>query len=183
MGAFRFFGIPEAVAREVRESLRAPGYGHPAHREQAHGYGPCRLCLRTFRVGADERILFTYNPFQDAGSLPAPGPVFIHAEPCARYDALELPPDFRALPIVSKAIAGAGDSWCRSGSPGARRRKCLHGYSRPAARTMRTCATPRPAASWRAWTLALRPFRDPVARSRSQSCRAVRRIGELAAAE
>ena len=55
MGAFRFFGIPEAVAREVRESLRAPGYGHPAHREQAHGYGPCRLCLRTFRVGADER--------------------------------------------------------------------------------------------------------------------------------
>src|SRR5205814_2344248 len=90
MGAFRFSGIPEAVAREVRESLRAPGYGHPAHREQAHGYGPCRLCLRTFRVGADERILFTYNPFHEPGELPAPGPVFIHAEPCQRYDAFEL---------------------------------------------------------------------------------------------
>ena len=108
MGAFRFFGIPEAVAREVRESLRAPGYGHPAHREQAHGYGPCRLCLRTFRVGADERILFTYNPFLDAGSLPAPGPVFIHGEPCARYDALELPPDFRALPIVVEGYRRGG---------------------------------------------------------------------------
>ena len=108
MGALRFFGIPEAVAREVRESLRAPGYGHPAHREQAHGYGPCRLCLRTFRVGADERILFTYNPFHEPGELPAPGPVFIHAEPCQRYDAFELPPDFRTLPIVLEGYGPRG---------------------------------------------------------------------------
>src|SRR2546426_7796828 len=95
MGAFRFFGIPEAVAREVRESLRAPGYGHPAHKEQAHGYGPCRLCLRTF-------------PFHEPGELPAPGPVFIHAEPCQRYDAFELPPDFRALPIVLEGYGPGG---------------------------------------------------------------------------
>ena len=108
MGAFRFSGIPEAVAREVRDSLRAPGYGHPAHREQAHGYGPCRLCLRTFRVGADERILFTYNPFHEPGELPAPGPVFIHAEPCQRYDAFELPPDFRTLPIVLEGYGPGG---------------------------------------------------------------------------
>ena len=108
MGAFRFSGIPDAVAREVRDSLRAPGYGHPAHREQAHGYGPCRLCLRTFRVGADERILFTYNPFHEPGELPAPGPVFIHAEPCQRYDAFELPPDFRALPIVVEGYRRGG---------------------------------------------------------------------------
>ena len=81
----RFVGIPEAVAREVRETMHAPDYGHPAHKTVAQGYGPCRLCLRTFRVGVDERILFTYNPFPE-GELPAPGPVFIHAGACARYD-------------------------------------------------------------------------------------------------
>ena len=79
MALFRFQGIPDAVADEVRTTLRAPHYGHPAHRELAQGYGPCRLCLRTFALGKDERILFTYQPFREPGSLPAPGPVFIHA--------------------------------------------------------------------------------------------------------
>jgi hypothetical protein len=104
----RFMGIPEAVAREVRESMRAPDYGHPAHKDLAQGYGPCRLCLRTFRLGVDERILFTYNPFEP-GSLPAPGPVFIHAEPCVRYDASKLPPDLRALPMVLEAYCRTGE--------------------------------------------------------------------------
>ncbi len=108
MHQFRFMGIPDAVATEVRTSMRAPQYGHPAHREVAAGYGPCRLCLRTFETGTDERILFTYQPFQDPGSLPAPGPVFIHAEPCRRYDALELPPDFRPLPLVFEGYRTGG---------------------------------------------------------------------------
>lgn len=108
MAGFRFQGIPEAVAAEVRETMRAPRYGHPAHRELAHGYGPCRQCLRTFAIGKEERILFTYQPFREPGSLPAPGPVFIHAEPCARYDALALPPDFRSLPLVFEAYRNGG---------------------------------------------------------------------------
>src|SRR4051794_36440984 len=100
MTEFRFQGIPDELAAEVRQTMRAPGYGHPAHRELARGYGPCRLCLRTFAIGEEERILFTYQPFCDARSLPAPGPVFIHCVPCTRYDSLELPPDFRSLPLV-----------------------------------------------------------------------------------
>jgi len=103
MPTFRFEGIAAAVASEVRETMRAPEYGHPAHRDVARGYGPCRLCLRTFAIGKDERILFTYQPFQEPGSLPAPGPVFIHAGACARYEACELPPDFRSLPLVLEA--------------------------------------------------------------------------------
>jgi Protein of unknown function (DUF1203) len=88
--------------------MRAPQYGHPAHRELARGYGPCRLCLRTFTIGEEERILFTYQPFHDVGSLPAPGPVFIHSAPCTRYDALEFPPDFRALPLVFEGYQKGG---------------------------------------------------------------------------
>lgn len=103
MKALRFQGIPDAIAAEVRRTLRAPEYGHPAHRDLAQGYGPCRLCLRTFAIGKEERILFTYQPFREPGSLPAPGPVFIHAHDCERYDASELPPDFRSLPLVFEA--------------------------------------------------------------------------------
>ena len=99
----RFQGIPDAFAAEVREKMVAPEYGHPAHRSLAQGYGPCRQCLRTFAVGRDERILFTYQPFREADSLPAPGPVFIHAEACERYDAPALPPDLRSLPLVFEA--------------------------------------------------------------------------------
>jgi hypothetical protein len=108
MAAFRFQGIPDAVAATVRETMRAPGYGHPAHRETARSYGPCRLCLRTFDIGKEDRILFTYQPFRDAGSLPAPGPVFVHADACTRYDAPALPPDFRSLPLVFEAYGGGG---------------------------------------------------------------------------
>ena len=96
---FRFVGIPEAVAREVRDTMLAPEYGHPAYKALAQAYGPCRLCLRTFDVGTDERILFTYNPFPD-GDLPAPGPVFIHAAGCSRHDSSQLPADLRRLPMV-----------------------------------------------------------------------------------
>ncbi len=108
MTELRFRGIPDTVATEVRTTLRAPGYGHPAHREMAAGYGPCRQCLRTFAIGSEERILFTYQPFREAGSLPAPGPVFIHAEACERYDASTLPPDFRSLPLVFEAYRDGG---------------------------------------------------------------------------
>jgi len=101
----RFQGISDAFAAEVRGKMIAPEYGHPAHRSLAQGYGPCRQCLRTFAVGKDERILFTYQPFREPGSLPAPGPVFIHAEACERYDSAELPPDLRSLPLVLEAYA------------------------------------------------------------------------------
>jgi hypothetical protein len=108
MTTFRVQGIPQEVAAAVRATMRAPEYGHPAHRELAQGYGPCRLCLRTFDIGREDRILFTYQPFREPGGLPAPGPVFIHAETCARYDALELPPDFRSLPLVLEAYENGG---------------------------------------------------------------------------
>lgn len=32
----------------------------------------------------------------------------IHAETCARYDAFELPPDFRALPMVLEGYSLGG---------------------------------------------------------------------------
>lgn len=85
MGAYRVVAVPEEVAREVRETGRSPRYGHPTHSEVAKGYGPCRLCLRFFRKGEERRILFTYDAFAGAETLPLPGPVFIHEGGCERY--------------------------------------------------------------------------------------------------
>jgi Protein of unknown function (DUF1203) len=108
MARYRYAGIPAALAAEARQSMISPQYGHPAHREVATGTGPCRVCLRTFHVGEEDRLLFTYQPFLEVGALPAPGPIFVHADGCARYDALELPPDFRSLPVVVEGFRSGG---------------------------------------------------------------------------
>jgi hypothetical protein len=108
MVRFRIAGIPDTVAGTVRTSLASPQYGHPAHVELAAGYGPCRSCLRTFREGDEERVLFTYQPFSDPDALPAPGPVFLHREPCARYEGAGLPEDLRRLPLAVESYGGGG---------------------------------------------------------------------------
>lgn len=82
----RIVAIPTTVAENVRSTLRSPKYGHPAHTEVAKGYGPCRHCLRYFDVGNEERILFTWDAFSDLKAMPQPGPVYIHAESCPRYE-------------------------------------------------------------------------------------------------
>jgi hypothetical protein len=103
---YQFVAIPSAVADAVRATLAAPKYGHPAHVEVATGHGPCRHCLRTFRVGEERRILFTYDAFAGVEPLPQPGPVFIHAEACARYDeAAGFPDDLRAHSLTLVAFA------------------------------------------------------------------------------
>jgi hypothetical protein len=108
MPPYRFQGIPDSIAAAARESMKSPQYGHPAHSEVATGYGPCRQCLRTFQVGAEDRLLFTYQPFSDPHALPAPGPVFIHRAQCERYDGAELPPPLRPLPLALEGYGANG---------------------------------------------------------------------------
>jgi hypothetical protein len=93
----RTIAISTEVAEEVRKTRRAPQYGHPVHEETATGYGPCRHCLRDFVVGVDKRILFTYDPFWGMNENPLPGPIFIHANACERYnEAGGFPEDIRS---------------------------------------------------------------------------------------
>ena len=85
MTTFRVVAIPTEVANAVRRTMRAPVYGFPAHAEVATGEGPCRHCLRTFTVGVDRRILFTYDRFAGVEARPQPGPIYVHAENCPHY--------------------------------------------------------------------------------------------------
>jgi hypothetical protein len=83
--AYRVIAIPEAVATGVRATRKSPFGNHPAHLEFATGHGPCRLCLQTFSIGQEQRILFTYDQFAGIEVMPLPGPVFIHQAECTRY--------------------------------------------------------------------------------------------------
>lgn len=103
MTGYHITGLTDDITEEVRRTLRSPGYGHPVHREVAAGTGPCRACLETFRPGAEDRLLFTYRPAGGAGTLGAPGPVFIHARTCTRYRGTSFPVPLLGLPLLIEA--------------------------------------------------------------------------------
>jgi hypothetical protein len=106
MKNIRMLAIATEVAQEVRKTMRSPGYGFPAHEELATDAAPCRHCLRTFKVGAERRILFTYDRFRDVESLPQPGPIYIHAQHCERYDENGgVPEELRNSPRTLEAYA------------------------------------------------------------------------------
>jgi len=79
--------------------------------------------LRTFKVGQDYRILFTYDRFAGVESLPQPGPVYIHADPCPRYtEDAGFPEELRGSPRTIEAY-GRGrqllaQEHVRDGKPG-----------------------------------------------------------------
>jgi hypothetical protein len=105
MNTMRVVAMSTEVAYEVRSTLKAPKYGFPAHVETAGDAAPCRHCLKTFVAGKDQRILFTYDRFAGVESLPQPGPVYIHADNCERYDSDDFPEDLRNSPRTLEAYA------------------------------------------------------------------------------
>jgi hypothetical protein len=106
MNTMRIVAMPTEVANTVRSTLKAPTYGFPAHVEIAGDAAPCRHCLKTFVAGKDRRILFTYDRFAGVESLPQPGPVYIHAENCERYDSGGgFPEELRESPRTLEAYA------------------------------------------------------------------------------
>ena len=102
---FTVRALPREVATYVREHDRDPTWGHPALTQPATGFGPCRLCLRTFREGEEQRILFTYDSYAGVAEYPQPGPVYIHADDCEPYDEDGFPPDLRALRLTFEGVA------------------------------------------------------------------------------
>jgi uncharacterized protein DUF1203 len=92
--------VAREITTEARTTRRAPRYGHPVHQEVAGGTGPCRECLRAFEVGREDRLLFTYSPFDGGSVLPQPGPIFIHAEACRPHAGVGYPDGLRGIPAV-----------------------------------------------------------------------------------
>ena len=107
--AFQVLAISDSMATQGREKLASPQYGHPAHVEVATGTGPCRSCLRTFEVGQEERILFTYNPFEGLDAYPSPGLVFVHRTACEPFRGEGFPETLKSLPLTLEAYGE--DRW------------------------------------------------------------------------
>jgi hypothetical protein len=104
MTEIRVIALPTEMVQRVLRTKSSPGYGHPAYTELATGYGPCRHCLQTFRVGEELRTLFTCNPFYLIASVPALGPVFVHTEGCERYHEMAgYPRQLLQYPVVMDA--------------------------------------------------------------------------------
>lgn len=98
---FRIVAVPAVVSEEARATGKAPGYGHPVHRDVATGYGPCRSCLQPFATGIDRRLLFTFDPFREQEPFPLPGPIYVHEDPCPEYETADHFPDsLRFIPMT-----------------------------------------------------------------------------------
>jgi hypothetical protein len=102
---FTVTALPQDVADHVREHGRDPVWGHQAVTQPATGFGPCRLCLRTFREGEELRVLFTHDTYAGVAEFPQPGPVYIHADDCERYESRGFPSDLRTLKLTFEGIA------------------------------------------------------------------------------
>ena len=92
MTEFRCVPMPTATA----ERFRATGVddaGNTLRRVVAGGGGsPCRHCLRLARRG-DVMLLGSYNLPGPLGIYWTPSPIFVHAEPCERFDAANRLPE------------------------------------------------------------------------------------------
>lgn len=102
---FTVTALAEETARHVREHGRDPVWGHAAVTAPADGFGPCRLCLETFREGEELRTLFTHDTYAGVAEFPQPGPVYIHADGCERYAGDGFPPALRRLRLTFEAVA------------------------------------------------------------------------------
>jgi hypothetical protein len=108
MDTFVVLPVSREIAAKVRATGRAAQYDHPVHREISRGTGPCRECLRPFDVGAEERLLFTYDPFERDSMLPQPGPIFIHAHACAPHRGTGFPEGLCGIPLVAQPYQDDG---------------------------------------------------------------------------
>jgi Protein of unknown function (DUF1203) len=94
------------ITTEIAERFRRTGMddnGNTLRRIVASEGGgfPCRHCLRLAAPG-EVMLLGSYNLPRPRGIYWTPSPIFVHAEPCARFEAEnEVAPTVRANPLVS----------------------------------------------------------------------------------
>lgn len=87
--------MPELVLRPLPVPLpslrRLPPGARTIVVDEANAY-PCRRCLRDAEPG-ERVVLLSYDPFDAdaATSYRQPGPIFVHADPCAYQPSRALP--------------------------------------------------------------------------------------------
>ncbi|MEW9835692.1 DUF1203 domain-containing protein [Mesorhizobium marinum] len=87
-----FKAIPTETARALQAGA-ADAYGLPPERRISDGDRvPCRHCLRDVAAG-DAYLILAYRPFPALQPYAETGPIFLHAEACARAEESDLLPE------------------------------------------------------------------------------------------
>ena len=91
---YRMVPLSTEVADAARRGLAAGASDHALMtRDAPNGY-PCRHCLQWAEAG-EQLILFPFAAV-DHGPYRETGPIFVHAEPCTRYEnTYSYPAEFR----------------------------------------------------------------------------------------
>ena len=96
MQKFRIVPLSEEYAKQIRDS-RKDDFGHEVIEQVAGGKGPCRVSLKAFKVGEENRLLLSHSPFEIDNAFNQPGPVFINAAEVEAYkDVHRFPPEIKA---------------------------------------------------------------------------------------
>lgn len=95
MSKFKIVPISKEYAAKIR-SERKDDFGNEIIEQVATGKGPCRVSLKPFKVGEDERILLSHSPFTEQNIFNQPGPIFIHKDEVEPYsDIHRFPPEIK----------------------------------------------------------------------------------------
>ena len=96
MNKFKIVPLSKAYAQRIRHTMK-DDFGHQVTEKVATGSGPCRVSLKPFIKGVDQRMLFTHSPFAIDNAFNQPGPVFINSEEVEEYsDIYRFPPEIKA---------------------------------------------------------------------------------------
>jgi hypothetical protein len=107
----RIRGIPAGEVARIRRG-EPDANGQPALKRIAEGLmNPCRHCLRLITQG-DRKLVLAYRPFRALQPYAETGPIFLHEDPCDRYDRDVLPAWFDYLDPAIVRGYGA-DDWIR----------------------------------------------------------------------
>jgi len=92
---FRIIPLATEIADSARRKISAGAADHALVTVDSTGSSPCRHCLRWAQPG-ERVILFPYAAIPSDRPYSETGPIFVHANKCQRYSAInEYPADFR----------------------------------------------------------------------------------------
>lgn len=91
----QFKALPTDAVRSLQHG--APdAYGRTPEQEISDGVGvPCRHCLKNVDAG-EPYLILAYRPFPELQPYAETGPIFIHAEECARAAETDVAPEMLA---------------------------------------------------------------------------------------
>jgi hypothetical protein len=91
---FRVVALPTEIAEAARAAATSGRADHRTVVVESPETAPCRHCLQWAKPG-ERVILFPYCAIKPGRPYSETGPIFIHADQCARFEAAGYPSEFR----------------------------------------------------------------------------------------